>query len=350
MDLPTVWFVLVALLLAAYVVLDGFDLGAGLVHFAVARDDRERRQVLRSIGPVWDGNEVFLLAAGGAIFCAFPALYARAFSGFYLPLMLVLWLLALRGLSIELRGKIENAVWRPFWDAVFSGSSGLLALVFGVALGNVLRGVPADEEGRFFLPLWGDLFLGPEPGAIDAYTLLVGILCAATLAWHGASWLSLKTDGPVSERARRLARRLVGVVAVLAAGTIAATVGIRPWLWTSFLAFPPGALFPLSAVLGIVLALLSVRGGRDGRAFLGSTLFVAGMLGCAAFDVFPYVLPSRPYPERSLSAAAAAASEHGLAVALAWFLPGMVLAAGYTVFVYRRFKGRVPLSEDDGGY
>src|SRR5947199_340268 len=143
-------------MVAIYVVLDGFDFGAGIVHLFVARSEDERRQVLSSIGPVWDGNEVWLLAGGGTLYFAFPALYSAAFSGFYLALTMVLWLLILRGISIEFRNHIESPVWKPFWDAVFGGASALLALVFGIALGNVVRGVPLDEAGFFFLPLWGE--------------------------------------------------------------------------------------------------------------------------------------------------------------------------------------------------
>jgi cytochrome d ubiquinol oxidase subunit II len=150
--METTWFCFVAVMIAMYVVLDGFDLGAGIVHLLVARTDAERRAILGSIGPVWDGNEVWLLAAGGTLYFAFPALYASSFSGFYLPLMIVLWLLILRGTSIEFRNHIQSLVWQPLWDAVFAGSSALLAVFFGAALGNVVRGVPLDASGELRLP------------------------------------------------------------------------------------------------------------------------------------------------------------------------------------------------------
>src|SRR5437899_664467 len=156
----TLWFCLVALMIAVYVLLDGFDLGAGAIHLFVARTDEERRQVLASVGPVWDGNEVWLIAAGGTLYFAFPALYASAFSGFYLPLMIVLWLLILRGASIEFRNHIKSAVWDPLWDFLFCTSSLLLAVFFGAALGNVVRGVPLDASGYFFEPLWTNFRLG----------------------------------------------------------------------------------------------------------------------------------------------------------------------------------------------
>src|SRR5271154_6033049 len=190
--ITTVWFCLVAIMIAGYAVLDGFDLGAGIIHLFVARTDQERRQVLRSIGPVWDGNEVWLLAAGGTLYFAFPALYAAAFSGFYLALMMVLWLLILRGISIEFRSHIESPVWRPFWDLVFGGSSALLALLFGAALGNVVRGVPLDADAFFFLPLWTTLPPGREAGIVDWYTVLVGGTSFVSLAIHGCYWVVLK--------------------------------------------------------------------------------------------------------------------------------------------------------------
>src|SRR5208337_2027425 len=147
--MQTIWFCLVAIMIAMYVVLDGFDLGAGAIHFWVAKDESERQQVIRSIGPVWDGNEVWLLAAGGTLYFAFPALYASGFSGFYLPLMIVLWLLILRGVAVEFRNHIQSPIWIPFWDFVFFLSSLLLAVFFGAALGNVVRGVPLDQTGYF---------------------------------------------------------------------------------------------------------------------------------------------------------------------------------------------------------
>ncbi|HVX66977.1 MAG TPA: cytochrome d ubiquinol oxidase subunit II, partial [Bryobacteraceae bacterium] len=184
-----VWYCLVAIMIAGYVILDGFDLGAGIVHYYVGRTESQRRRVIRSIGPVWDGNEVWLLAAGGTLYFAFPGLYSSSFSGFYLPLMMVLWLLILRGVAIEFRNHLANAIWRPFFDVTFMAASALLAIFFGAALGNVVRGVPLDRTGTFFLPLWTDFSAGPDAGILDWYTVLVGLLAFATLAQHGALWV-----------------------------------------------------------------------------------------------------------------------------------------------------------------
>src|SRR5206468_2219878 len=200
----TIWFWLVAIMITIYVLLDGFDLGAGAIHLLAAKTDEERRQVLRSIGPVWDGNEVWLLAAGGTLYFAFPALYASSFSGFYLPLMMVLWLLMVRGISIEFRNHVDNPAWKPFWDAGFAFSSLLLAVFFGAALGNVVRGVPLDQAGDFFLPLWTDFRPGSEPGILDWYTILCGVLALGALTLHGALWVRYRTTGDLNLRSGRL--------------------------------------------------------------------------------------------------------------------------------------------------
>src|SRR6202035_3239951 len=204
-EMGTIWFCLVATMIAMYVLLDGFDLGAGAIHLLVAKTDDERRQVLASIRPVWDGNEVWLLAAGGTLYFAFPALYASSFSGFYLPLMIVLWLLILRGTSIEFRNHIKSKVWDPLWDFLFSVSSLLLAIFFGAALANVVRGVPLDATGYFFEPLWTDFRLGDQTGILDWYTILVAVLALFVLVMHGALWVQMKTNGAVNQRSSTIA-------------------------------------------------------------------------------------------------------------------------------------------------
>src|SRR5437588_813541 len=203
-----VWFTIVSLMLTTYVVLDGFDLGAGAIHLLVARTDSERRTVLAAIGPVWDGNEVWLIASGGVLVFAFPRAYSAGFSGFYLPLMIVLWLLVLRGISIEFRSHQPNPLWRSFWDGTFFVSSTLLAIVLGAALGNVIRGVPLDASGFFAGPLFTNFTPSHDPGVLDWYTCLVGLFTLAVLAGHGALYLAWKTSGAVNERARELGPQL----------------------------------------------------------------------------------------------------------------------------------------------
>jgi cytochrome d ubiquinol oxidase subunit II len=342
--METIWFMLVAVMIAVYVVLDGFDLGAGIVQLLIARTDSERRQVLRTIGPVWDGNEVWLLAGGGTLYFAFPALYASSFSGFYLPLMMVLWLLILRGISIEFRNHIDSVVWKPFWDVVFGGASALLAIFFGAALGNVVRGVPVDDANEFFLPLWTNFGTGREVGILDWYTVLIAVAAFATLMVHGALWVSLKTEDELEQRARKVA--LAGWWSLLPL-TVAITwcsFAIQPRLSQSFAARPWGYVFPLLAVSGLIGMRAMHR--RDLAPFLCSSLFIVGMLTSAAFGLFPYVLPSNLDPRLGLTVYNAAAAPYGLKVGLVWFIPGMLLTTCYFVYTYRSFAGKVSLEEE----
>lgn len=346
--LPVIWFCIVAVMIAMYVVLDGFDLGAGIVHLGVAKNEEERRMVLKSIGPVWDGNEVWLIAGGGALYCAFPALYASSFSGFYLPLMIVLWLLILRGTSVEFRGHIDNKVWKPFWDVVFCCSSALLAIFFGAALGNVVRGVPLDASGDFFLPLWTNFQPGPQPGILDWYTILVGVFAFLTLTHHGALWVNLKTWGAVQQRAANIAKvSWLGVAALTVIVTIV-SFQLQPHLSESFAAMPLGFIFPALALAGLVGSWMFVRRGEELKAFYSSCAYILGMLTSVVFGVFPWVLPANSDPALSLTIHNAAAPEYGLRMALMWFVPGILLATAYTVFLYRKFAGKVQL--ENGGH
>ncbi len=336
-----IWFCLVAIIIAGYVVLDGFDLGAGIIHLFVARTESEHRQVLNSIGPVWDGNEVWLLAGGGTLYFAFPALYSAAFSGFYLALMIVLWLLMLRGISIEFRNHIDTDVWKPFWDVVFGGASAVLALVFGVALGNVVRGVPLDSTGFFFLPLWVDLSVGGDPGIIDWYTLLVGVTSFFVLALHGCFWVAYKTSGALNERSRHFAQRVWWLVLPLTFVITYFSFRIQPNLGARFGSDPWGFVFPALALAGLGGAKFFGMRGADLQAFLGSSLFIVGMLCSAVFGVFPYVLPGIGKPDYGLTVYNAAAAHYGLVVGLWWWIPGMMLAGVYSFFVYSRTAGKV---------
>jgi cytochrome bd ubiquinol oxidase subunit II len=341
--MPTVWFIIVSVMIAAYVVLDGFDLGAGIIYLVAARTPEQRRKILRSIGPVWDGNEVWLLAAGGTLYFAYPQLYASAFSGFYLPLMMVLWLLMLRGIGIELRAHMENPVWQGFFDVVFCVSSALLAIFFGAALGNVIRGVPLRADGYFFEPLWTNFRLGPQPGILDWYTVLAGVVALVTLTAHGALYVTLKTDGELAGRARGLAIGVWPVQLALTLMSLVATWFVRPSIKENYLAYPIGFLIPIVVFASLVMILVATRQGKELRAFLASCIYITGMLVGAVFALYPLVLPASTDPAYSLTIYNSAAGHHGLSVGLVWWTLGMILSVGYFVFVYRMFRGKVQL-------
>jgi len=343
----TIWFIAVAFMIAMYVLLDGFDLGAGAIHLFAAKNDGERRLILRAIGPVWDGNEVWLIAAGGTLFFAFPVLYASGFSGFYLPLIIVLWLLMIRGLSIELRTHIENPLWASFWDAMFFIGSALLAVFYGAALGNVVRGVPLGEDGYFFQALWTDFSpFSDNPGILDWYTILIGLLALVTLIAHGANWIALKTEHELNARARRISRLFAYATAVLAVLATAATFWVSPWMLQSFNERPYGYVLPVIAIAGLAGMILFSLRERDFAAFLSSGAFIVGMLTSNVFGVYPNVLPA-VNPENSLTIYNAASSTYSQTVGLIWWSIGMVLAAIYFVVIYRLFRGKVRL-EDEG--
>jgi cytochrome d ubiquinol oxidase subunit II len=334
MDLGALWYWLLALMLTAYVVLDGFDLGAAAVLGLVAKDEDERRLVIHSLGPVWDGNEVWLLAAGGTLVLAFPAVYAAAFSGFYLPLILVLWLLVGRGLAIELHHHVEDTLWRPFWDLAFSACSLLLAVFFGAALGNVVRGVDADASGRFFNPLFTNFSARSPLGILDWYTVLAGLCSLAVLAVHGSLWLNWKCSGPVQARAARLARRLWPLAALCYVLLTMATFSIQAKVDDAFFDHPWAWTLPLITILCAWASHRALRRGQERAAFLGSCGFLIAVMASAAFGLFPTLLPSNG-PGPSLTVANSASPDHTLAIGLVWWLPGMALAAAYFVMLYR---------------
>jgi cytochrome d ubiquinol oxidase subunit II len=348
--MQTVWFCLVAIMIAMYVVLDGFDLGAGAIHLWVARGDGERQQVIRSIGPVWDGNEVWLLAGGGTLYFAFPVLYASGFSGFYLPLMIVLWLLILRGIAVEFRGHLTGHVWLRFWDVVFSLASLLLAVFYGAALGNVVRGVPLNEQGYFFEALWTNFRLGPNAGILDWYTIIVGVAALVTLTLHGALWLALKTDGPVHDRSIRLARATWWIAVATTIELTAVTFKVQPAVPASLAAHPWGYIFPALALSGLAAMPWFMRKRDELKSFLASCAYIVGMLTSVVFGLYPLVLPASTNPVYSLTIGNASAGEYGLRVGLAWWIVGMVLVACYSIYVYRSFAGKVRIGEGEKGY
>jgi cytochrome d ubiquinol oxidase subunit II len=343
-----VWFWLVAAMLVAYVVLDGFDLGVGILHLFLARNEQERQLMLRTIGPVWDGNEVWLMAGGGTLYFAFPLLYASAFSGFYLALMIVLWLLIMRGCAIELRMQIPMGVWKSFFDGLFFFSSALLAIFFGAALANVIRGVPIQADGYFFLPLWTNWQTGVEPGILDWYTVMGGVMACVALAVHGALYLAVKTAGDLQQRAREAGRKLWVVLLLLTIMSLPASVIARADMLNNYRNYPVLFIVPLIVLLSLLGIIYFIRKSADRNAFACSCAYLAIMLAGAAIGLYPRLLPATTGAANDITVENALSGPHTLHVGLIWWSFGMLLAVGYFIFVYRTFRGKVSL--DGGGF
>jgi cytochrome d ubiquinol oxidase subunit II len=331
--LQVIWFFLIGLLLTGYAMLDGFDLGTGIWHL-FAKGDEHRRTNLNAIGPVWDGNEVWLLTGGGAIFAAFPHVYATVFSGLYLALMLVLFALIFRAVSLEFRSKRASARWRGTWDVVFSIASIIPALLFGVAVGNILRGLPLDASKNFT----GNFF-----DLLNPYALLVGLLGFAMLATHGALYLTMKTEGEPHERAKRWA--LTAWVVYLGLYLVAAVVTIlsQPQLLENYSALPILWLLPVFALAMIILIPVFRSKGRDGRAFAASSLSIIGLCATAAAGLFPNLVPALGNPQWSLTITNSSSSALTLETMLILALVGMPFVVGYTIWIYRTFRGKVKM-------
>lgn len=343
------WFGALSLMLAIYVVLDGFDIGAGILHLFVAKSDAERRSVLQAIGPFWDGNEVWLLAAGGVLVFAFPRAYAAAFAGFYLPLMLVLWVLIGRGVAMEVRSREASPLWRGFWDTVLALASVGLAILLGAAFGNVIRGV--GLAGRWFsTPLFTTFQLSAYPGVLDWYTVLVGLFTAIALTVHGALYLACKTTEPVASRCRAAGLKLLPWHALLALLVTAATIHVQPALFAAMLRRPLAWPLGLIAIGSPAYAYAQVRRQRDVPAFLASCAFLACMLAAGCVGLYPHLLISRVSPVWDVNAGAAAAGAVSLVSGLWWWPAAFVLVTLYFANLFRQFRGRVAPNDDAGHY
>jgi cytochrome bd ubiquinol oxidase subunit II len=327
------WFVVLAGMLTAYAVLDGFDLGVGALHLFVGRTPDERQSAISAIGPVWNGNEVWLIGSGGAMVAAFPHLYATAFSGFYLALMIVLWLLILRGVAIEFRHQVDHDLWRDAWDALFAVSSALLALLFGVALGNVLRGVPLDATGSF----QGSFALLQNP-----FALLCGALSVIALSLHGAAYLAMKTDGDLQARARRFIAPLWAGMALLLVAVTAASFRVQPTFTGNFVRWPILSILPAGAVGAAASINHFRRRCEDTRTFLSSGALIVFVLASVAAGMFPRLLPTlEGDPTAALDIYNSAAATGTMATALTVFGFGMLIVVAYQTLAYRSWRGKV---------
>lgn len=336
MDLNALWFVLVGVLLVGYAILDGFDLGVGILHL-FARDEQQRRLYLNAIGPIWDGNEVWLLTGGGALFAAFPVVYATVFSGFYLAFMILLVALIFRAVAMEFRGKVEASGWKRTWDWAFGIGSFLPAFLFGVAYGNILQGVPIER---------GAVYTGGFLGLLRPFPILVGILGLTTFTLHGAIYLTMKSEGSLRQKLVRWASRLWLVMIALYIVATNATFFAAPFLFERL-----GGNFFFWTLLLVFLASAAaipslLTGARYGRAFLASSAAIASMMGISAVGLFPRLVPSSIDLSYSLTAYNASSSPATLTTMLVIAGIGMPLVLGYTILIYRVFKGKVVITPD----
>ena len=330
-DLNTIWFMLLAVLFIGYVLLDGFDLGVGILSL-FSRNLREKRIFYNAIGPVWDGNEVWLLTGGGALFAAFPVVYATVFSGFYLAFALFLVALIARAAALEFRGKFTTDAWRRFWDWCFGLGSLVPALLLGVALGNILRGLPIGENG-----VWQGSFLG----LLNPYSILIGLLSLTALTLHGAIYLASKTEADLQDRLCKWIIRSWTIFVLLYVLATFATAFTSPHLFAHAIRSPLYYLFLVLMAVSLSSIPRLVRKRRYGRAFLASSLTLASQLGLAAVSFFPRLIPARPNLGDSLTIYNASSSPLTLKVMLIITLIGMPLVIFYTIYIYRIFRGKV---------
>src|SRR4029077_5659398 len=341
-----IWYAVVSFTLIIYIVLDGRNFGAGMLQWFVARTSEERRQVIAAIGPLWTWHEVWLLGFGGTLIAIFPRLMASAFAGYYLALFLILWCLILRGVSIEVGGHINDRLWQTYWDFNFVLSNFLLAILFGVAAGNVAPGVPLNADGNFSMAFFTDFNARGHVGLLDWYTVSIAILAAVMLAAHGATYLTLKTEGPVHARSEKYAKYLWIAVVRLSLAVLVESRIVRPDLPGRAWSNPFWWLGLVATVVSIVALISGLAGRRARRAFLASNFLIVSLLATGAAAIFPVMLHSTLAPENSLTAYAVASSPTTLLRASFWWPLAFALAVFYFVFISRRYTGKVSVQRD----
>jgi len=340
------WYVILTLMLILFVVLEGFDIGAGMLQYLVGKTEAERRMVIAAIGPLWSWHEVWLIGFGGTLLVAFPAIFAASFSGFYLAFFLLLWAILLRGVSIEVSGHLADPLWRTAWHTLFVGANGLLAILIGAALGNVLRGVPVGADGKFALAFFTDFSPAGKVGILDWYTVSVAVFVLATFAAHGASGLVRRTDGPVNERSYRVAGRLWIAVFLLLIVVSIETWHVRPELFANMIVRPWGWLGLACVFGGLIGILVAWRRKFEGALLLSSGVFITGLMIAGSAGAFPIMLHSTLRPEFSLSAYQNAGGSYGLGIALVWWPLAFIFSIGYFIFVYRYYSSKVKPAQD----
>ena len=346
------WYIIIALVMAMYFILDGYDFGTGIIHLFFAKTEKDKEVIAKAAGLFWDSNEVWLVAGGGLLFMAFPTFYASVFSGFYLPLIIVLWLVIFRAIGLEFRSQFKYQMWKDIWDASFGVSSLLLALFFGIALGNVVRGVnlggvengvSAYEGHYFFLPLWDSSFspLSETPGVIDWFTIIIGLIAVVTLAIHGANWVILKTNSSINQQLKSVIFKLNIALAVLTVFSLSVWQLVNPKALDNFLDKPYLIIFPILYFAGIVGLFFIKKIKKDSHSFALSTLLIIGGITSSLASMFPVILPSTNAVHESLTIYNTSTSAYGLSVAFNWGIVGLILLVIYFIIQKRMMAGKI---------
>ncbi len=346
------WFIIIAIVLVVFFILDGYDFGVGIIHLFFAKTEKDKEVIAKSAGLFWDSNEVWLVTAGGMLFMAFPTFYASVFSGFYLPLIIVLWLIIFRAIGLEFRSQFNFQMWKDIWDKAFGVSSLLLALFFGIALGNIVRGVnlgdvqngiSTHEAHYFFLPLWDSSFspLSETPGVIDWFTIIIGLITVVTLAIHGANWIILKTNSTINVQLKSLINKLNIVLLILTIFSLAVWQIVNPNALDNFTEKPYLIVFPVIYFSGLIGLFFIKRYNKDIYPFLCSTLLILGGITSSLAAIFPVILPSTNSINGPLTIYNTAATEYGLTVAMNWGIVGFILLFVYMIIQKRLMGGKI---------
>lgn len=346
------WFIIIAVVLAVFFILDGYDFGVGIIHLFWAKKEKDKEVIAKSAGLFWDSNEVWLVAAGGMLFMAFPTFYASVFSGFYLPLIIVLWLIIFRAIGLEFRSQFKHQMWKDMWDKSFGISSLLLALFFGIALGNIVRGVNlggvqnniSTYEGHyFFLPLWNNRFspLSEHPGVIDWFTIIIGLITVVVLAIHGANWIILKTNSSINKQLKKVVLKLNIVLLLLTIFSLGIWQIINPNSLNNFIDKPYLIIFPIIYFSALIGLFFIKKLKKDIQPFVLSTLLILGGITSSLASMFPVILPSTNTINESLTIYNTAATEYGLLVALNWGIVGFILLFVYMIIQKRLMGGKI---------
>lgn len=346
------WYLIIGIVLTVFFILDGYDFGAGIIHLFFAKKEKDKEVITKSAGLFWDSNEVWLVVAGGMLFMAFPTFYASVFSGFYLPLIMVLWLIVFRAIGLEFRGQFKYQMWKDIWDKSFGISSLLLALFFGIALGNIVRGVnlggvdngiSVHEGHYFFLPLWDSSFspLAAHPGVIDWFTIIIGLISVVTLAIHGANWVILKTNSSINGKLKDVIFKLNIALTILTIFSLIVWQIVNPNSLDNFTHKPYLIVFPLIYITGLIGLFFIKKIKKDSHAFVLSCLLIVGGISSSLASLFPVILSSVNDTHEPLTIYNTAASEYGLSVALTWGIVGFILLFVYMIIQKRLMGGKI---------